>query len=235
MFRCLLASGLLLVSLSSTAAASFQHVTAQRMVAVARARIDAQLGDARGTAQVTVVGTPEDVVVSSGAIALKAGELKGKWPRARVGVPVIVEVDGQTVRSATVWFALSVPGPVLAYASDAPLGKTAASLKFVPRSADVAQVQGDLVRDPQDVAGMRLRHAVTADAVAIREDFERVPDVDRQQRVQVSVAYGSIHLEGRGIATGQGSVGDVVSVLVDGAETPVRARITDKGAVEVVQ
>ena len=62
-----------------------------------------------------------------------------------------------------------------------------------------------------------------------------MPDVDRQQRVQVLVALGAIRLQARGTSNGKGNDGDVVAVLVDGAEAPVRARITDKGVVQVVQ
>ena len=38
-----------------------------------------------------------------------------------------------------------------------------------------------------------------------------------------------------GVSNDMGNAGDVVPVLVDGADAPVRAKVTDKGVVEVVQ
>jgi flagellar basal body P-ring formation protein FlgA len=229
---------LLLVLMSLTASAmpyASQRIDATRIVAEARTQIDAQLGSERGAAQVTVVGAPEDVTVPEGAITLGLRPLTGRWPRARIGVPVDIYVDGQVVRSATVWFALRLHRQVLGYAADVPLGTPAASLKLVPCDVDVAAVQGELVRDPHEVQGMRLRRAVLADAIVLREDFERIPDVDRQERVQVTVALGSIQMQAKGTAMAKGDTGEIVPVLIDNAEAPVHARITEKGVVEVVQ
>jgi flagella basal body P-ring formation protein FlgA len=229
---------ILLLAMTSShghATTTSQHVAPDRLVAAARAQLDAQLGNDRAASQVFLVGMPEDAVLPVGKLDLKTHPLKGRWPRSRVGVPVEIHLNGQAMRSATVWFSVSVQGAVLKYAVDAPMGGQAASLKLVPGQADIAQLQGDLIREPHDIDGMRLRHPVLAGAIATRDDFVRVPDVDREQRVRVMEAYRSVHLEARGTASGQGNVGDVVAVLVDGTEVPVHARITDKGVVEVVQ
>lgn len=211
-----------------------QTIASARMVDAARAELDACLGDDKAVAQVDVVGKPEDVQVLSGALAIKARKPEGRWPRARVGMPVDISVNGQLVRSATVWFAVSVHRDVPGYAADAALGTAAASLKFSPHDVDVAAMQGQLVTDPHQLDDMRLRHPVLAGSPVLLEDFERIPDVDRQQRVDVSAKYGVITLQTKGTAIGRGNAGDIVLVLVDGAEAPVHARITDKGVVQVV-
>jgi len=79
-----------------------------------------------------------------------------------------------------------------------------------------------------------LRHAVLAETVAVRGDFERIPEVDRQEHVDVLATVGSVSLRTRGVAGKQGASGEVIPVLVDGADSPVLARVIDKGAVEVV-
>mgnify|MGYP001049869427 CR=1 FL=1 len=212
-----------------------QHVAAPRIVAAARAQIDGRLGGELVSANVVVVGTPADVVVPSGSVTLKLHAFAGKWPRSRIGVPVDIAVDGRVVRAVTVWFALELQREVLGYAADATAGTVGTSLKLVPQQVDVAAVQGNLIRDPHELDGLRLRHAVLAGSTARAEDFERIPDVDRQQRVKVVVMLGAIRMQARGTAIGKGNTGSVVAVLVDNAEAPVRARVTDKGAVEVVQ
>ncbi|RUL72731.1 flagellar basal body P-ring formation chaperone FlgA [Dyella choica] len=225
---------LLAVHGSALASSPLQTVTAARIVDVAQAQLDACLGGDKATAQVAVVGRPEDVQVLAGKLALKARKPEGRWPRARVSVPVDITVNDAVVRSTTVWFALSVQHDVSTYISDAAIGAAASTLKFAPHAADVAALQGTLVSDPHQLDGMRLRHAVLTGSPVVLEDFERIPDVDRQQRVEVMASYGVIRLQAKGTAVGRGNAGDTVLVQVDGAEAPVRARITDRGVVQVV-
>jgi flagellar basal body P-ring formation protein FlgA len=236
MLRSLSMSLLMTVSLTALATPhASQRVAAARIVAAARAQVDARLGSEVAAAKVSVVGTPADFSVPAGAVGLAIRPLTGRWPRARIGVPVDVVVGGRVARSATVWFALEVRREVLSYAADASMGATAESLKLVSCDVDIAAARGEPVRDPHQVDGMRLRHAVLAGSVARVEDFERVPDVDRQQRVHVELALGAIHMQAQGTAIAPGNTGDVVAVLVDDAESPVRARVIDKGEVEVVR
>lgn len=226
----------LLVTLPLYASASpmLQTVASARMVDVARSELDACLGDDKAVAQVSIVGKPEDVQVLSGKLVINARKPEGRWPRARVGMPVDISVNGEVVRSATVWFAVSVRHDIPGYTTDAAMGTVASTLKFAPHDADVAALQGGVVTDPHQLDGMRLRHAVLAGSPVLLEDFEHIPDVDRQQRVDVLASYGVIKLETKGTAIGRGNTGDTVMVLVDGAESPVRGRITDKGVVQVV-
>jgi flagella basal body P-ring formation protein FlgA len=225
---------LLALPLYASASPMLQTVASVRIVDIARGELDACLGDDKAVAQVDVVGKPEDVQVLSGAIAIKARKPEGRWPRARVGMPVDISVNGQLVRSATVWFAVSVHRDVPGYAADAAMGTAAPALKFALHDEDVAMLQSAVVTDPSQLAGMRLRHPVLAGSPVLIEDFERIPDVDRQQRVDVMATYGVITLQTKGTAINRGNAGDTVLVLVDGAETPVHARITDKGVVQVV-
>lgn len=237
MFRLLAALVLLLPLAAQVTAAvpTHQHVEAARIVAAARARLDARLDADGAKAQVSVVGAPEDVTAPAGSVRLDAGPVAGRWPRARVAVPVSIAVDGRVIRSATVWFAVSVRRDALAYAADAPAGTPATVLTLVPRDTDVAQVAGELVGASAQLAGLRLRHPVLAGTSATLDDFERIPDVDRQQRVRVLVAAGTVRLQTMGTALGQGDVGRVLAVQVDGAQSPVHAQVTGKGVVSVAQ
>lgn len=223
-----------LLPLHAWASVALQTVSSARMVRAARNELDVCLGGDKADAEVTVIGKPEDIKVLGGTLSIKAKRPEGRWPRARVGMPVDVIVNGEVVRSTTVWFALSVHRDVPSYASDAAIGTVASSLQFAMHDVDVAAVQGAMVTDPHQLEGTRLRHAVIAGSPVVLEDFERIPDVDRQQRVDVLASYGVIRLETKGTSIGRGNTGDTVRVLVDGGESPVRARITKKGVVQVV-
>lgn len=235
-FRILFAAALLSPPLALQAAApALQRVVAARIVAAARAQLEQKLGAEQGSAKIAVIGTPEDVMVPVGALSMQMHTLQGHWPRSRIGVPVDICVNGRVIRSATVWFALDLQRPVLSYSADTKSGTSAASLKLASRDADVVAVQGDLIDNPHELDGMRLRHPVVAGAAVVREDFERIPAIDPGERVQVRVVSGPIQLQARGTAANGGNVDDVVSVLVDDAQAPVHARILGKGVVEVVQ
>ena len=226
---------LLALPLPGWAATAVQTVAADRIVAAAQAQLDNCLGADKASAQVTVVGKPDDVTVLQGNVTLDAHRPDGRCPRARVGMAVDIRVNGELARSATVWFAISVHRQVLSYGADAKLDAPASSLNFTPHDADVALLQSDAVADPTELTGLRLRHAVVSGSPVVREDFERTPDVDRQQRVDVIASFGVIRMQTKGTAIGRGNTGEMVSVLVDGAEEPVRARVTDKGVVNVVE
>jgi len=214
---------------------ALQTVASSRMVAAAQARLVASLGSDGANARISVVGKPEDVTVLPGHLALDARRPAGRLPRERVGIPVDVSVNGEVARRATVWFAVSVERDVLGYSTDAPRGSLPAALKLARQDTDVAAVHGDLVADPSQLEGLRLRHAVLAGSPVLLEDFERIPDVDRQERVEVIVAYGAIRMRTKGTAQSPGGTGDIVPILVDGADAPVHARVTSKGVVEVDQ
>ena len=212
-----------------------QRVEAARIVAAARAALDGQLGNDRAAADVMVMGAPEDVQVGPGVVTLQPRPIRGHWPRSRVGVGVDVGVNGKVVRATTVWFALAIRGTVLSYADAAAPGALAATLKLSQQTADVASLGDTPIGDPSQLDGRRLRHAVLAGMPVMPGDFERVPDVDRQGRVKINVELGTVRMQTQGTSSTVGNVGDVVTVMVDGAEAPVHARVTDKGVVDVVQ
>jgi flagella basal body P-ring formation protein FlgA len=233
--RLVLASAVLLSIPLSVGAIPVQRIPAERLVAVARAEIDARIGEEKSAAQVTLIGAPEDVTVQAGQVDVRAHAIAGRWPRSRIGVPVDVVVAGHTVRSATVWFSLGLQRQVLSYAGSYPADTDASTLSFASTDADVASLQGDVVVDAEALKGLQLRRAIPAGNVVQSQDFERIPDVKRGDHIDVLVQHGAVHMSARGVAIDPGLQGQTVHVLVDGAESQVQAQITAKGVVQVVQ
>lgn len=211
-----------------------QVVPGSRLAGAAEGALREHLST-QGEVTLTTIGTPEDVHVQGGELRLQVHPISGRWPRPRVGVPVDVMVDGRVARSATVWFALSVHDRVLTYGDDEPIGVLAQALRIHAADVDVAALAETPVDQQAALDGMRLRKPVQGGAAVLLSDFEKVPDVDRRQKVRVVASYGAIRLATHGVANEKGNAGDVVPVLVDGADEPVRARVTEKGVVEVVQ
>ncbi len=235
MRRLIAAFGLIIATMPLLAGEASQVVASARLVDTGRQAVESRLAADAEHATLTVIGSPDDVPVGVGRVMLKARAIAGQWPRSRVGVPVDIVVDGRVVRSTTVWFAVSLPREAPAYSEDLPLGTLAATIHPQRAEVDVAAIKTAPIDDMRDVDGMRLRRPVRAGAPVLLADFERMPDVDRNQRVSVMVTSGAIHLAARGVANAAANQGEVVSVVVDGADASVKARVTSKGVVEVVQ
>lgn len=225
-FACLL----LALPFAVPSAWAAQAVPAAEIVAAAQRSLSGPSGD---RLTLRVVGAPDDAVVRAGRVALRALPVTGRWPRSRVAVPVRITVDGAVVRTETVWFAVTAERDVLVYAEDAPAGTPATAIKTRVVSVDVAAVQQAFAVDSAGYSGERLKRGVHAGAPVLAGDFEPIPDVDRQGTVAVHVRYGAIRMEATGRAMRAGNTGEVVPVLVDGAETPVEARVLARGEVEI--
>jgi flagella basal body P-ring formation protein FlgA len=181
----------------------------------------------------TPIGQPLDAMVPAGEVRLVVGQEAGRWPRSRVAVPIQVQVNGRTVRTTSIWFAVSAEHSTIVFADDLAQGIQAAQVRTRSASIDLAAVDGSPVTSIAQVAGERLKHRVQAGAPVLAEDFEPVPDVDRQQAVTVVVDSGAVRLQTGGTALTAGNTGQRVRVLAHGADAPVMAEVTARGVVHV--
>lgn len=217
------------------ASAAVQTVEGARILDTARA-VMASDRAGRGT-DITFhpLGRTADAVVPGGKVTLHASRPTGTWPRSRVAIPVQLLVDGRSVRTETVWFAVSAKRQALVSADDAIQGTAATDLAVRLASVDVASVHGQVLQTLGPLAGMRLKQGLRAGAPLLREDFEPVPDVDVRGKVTVLVNLGAIRMQTRGTALSAGNAGQTILVLAEGAESPVRARVQSKGVVQVAR
>jgi flagella basal body P-ring formation protein FlgA len=233
--RSLVLLALLLLAPVLPARGAVQTVAAARVVAAAEAALGT-LPLAPGThLRLQVVGKPTDAVVPAGALALHASAPSGHWPRSRVAVPVRLEVAGRPAKTETVWFAVEAECPLAVYTSDTASGTAGGDVRSHPADVDTAQLHGHPLQSLAAMKGQRLRHAMLAGAPVMQEDFEPIPDVDARQQVTVLVRYGAIRMQTRGTALSAGDAGQTVAVLATGAQSPVQARVTGKGVVEVAR
>lgn len=210
-----------------------QTISAARLVEMAHAALPATATGMVVTTQ--VVGAPPDAIVQAGKVDLHADAPVGRWPRARVSVPVTIRINGKRVRTETVWFSVKALRVVPVYDVDAPRGTPVAQLKSHRASVDVAALDGVPVDALATLANERLKRGVHAGWPVVKSDFEPVPDVDKQGRVVVHVSYGPIRMEAVATALAAGNIGDTVSVLVEGASSPVEARVEAKGVVAIAR
>jgi flagella basal body P-ring formation protein FlgA len=109
-------------------------------------------------------------------------------------------------------------------------------------AADVTLVEGELRDVPvrrlpgiADVVGAAPRRAVAAGEALTSAVLTLPPLVRSGDQVDVNVRVGSVHVAGRGVASGSGHVGDVIRVVNPGSRQPRKAKIIGPGSVEIVQ
>jgi len=221
------------VAIAHAAVAHTQTVTTDRLVQAARKALPA-LGTGL-TVTTRVLGAPPDTTIPAGPVRLLTHPVIGRWPRARVAVPVAVLVNDKPVCSETIWFAVRALRSAWVYAQAAPAGTAMSQLKVHKAIVDIAKTDGQPVGALAAMTGDRLKRGVQAGWPLLEGDFEPVPDVDKQSQVVVHVRYGSIRMETLGKALKAGEIGDVVPVLVEGAASPVSAKVAGKGAVDIVR
>jgi flagella basal body P-ring formation protein FlgA len=222
-----------LAAVAHAEAVPAQTVTTERLVEAARKALP--VAGTGVAVTVHVLGIPPDATVPAGPVRLQTHAVVGRWPRARVAIPVVVLVNDKPVRSETVWFAVSALRSAWVYAQAAPAGTAMSQLKVHKATVDIAKANGQPIDALAAVTGDRLRRGVQSGWPLLKGDFEPVPDVDKQSQVVVHVRYGSIRMETLGKALGTGEIGDVVSVLVEGAASPVSAKVTGKGVVDIAR
>lgn len=96
---------LALLWLMSCASAQASNISSDRLIATARASLEAVSGMLPGELVLTASALPdsqlETEMAATTQMRLQAGRIGGAWPRKRVGVPVEVLVDG--VPTQTRW------------------------------------------------------------------------------------------------------------------------------------
>lgn len=176
-----------------------------------------------------------NAIVPAGTVMLRAAPPPGRWPRSRVAVPVQIYVSGKLARSETVWFAVRAERRGFVYGNDAPAGTPALKLATRSELVDVAATDETPIEVLSTLSNERLKRGVHAGWPVLKGDFESIPDVDKNTRVIVHVRYGAIQMQTVATALQPGDVGDAVSVLVEGAHSPVQALVEAKGVVDIAR
>jgi flagella basal body P-ring formation protein FlgA len=211
-----------------------QAVPAARIgEAVARSLQARLAATGHGGAQVSVDAGVRDQALPAGGVRIVVGDVAGRWPRPRVGVPVALEVEGRVARRLTVWAGIREPRSVLVYASAAAAHADAAALSSRSAVVDMACCADAPLPSLDAVGGQRLRGAVRAGEPVLASDFEATPDVVARGPVTIEVRRGAVRLTTAGIAVADAPVGARVAVRPEGATGMVEAKVTGKGKVVI--
>jgi flagella basal body P-ring formation protein FlgA len=226
--RAVLVATLVSASLPSAACA------AARVTDAARAALETRTAGLPGEWQF-IAENPLPETAEHANAQIQVGEIEGRWPRARVGVPVRIRIGDGPARSHMVWFGVHRWQEVPVYAADARAGDTLAQISTQLRRLDMARF-GDaatLAPTPEYPDALQLKRSVRAGQPALQDDFEAAPAVARRKDVALTVTRGPVRLRTRAFPQKDAAVGELVNVLPDGAGQWVQARVTAPGEVNL--
>lgn len=98
---------------------------------------------------------------------------------------------------------------------------------------DRAASPGDVARNAELVVGQRARRSLAADQVLREGDFERVPVVERGDRVTLVLKHGPLVIQTLGKAQETGAAGDWIRVVNVESKREVSGRVDPEGRVHV--
>lgn len=192
-----------------------------------------RLGTGHPDAQVRITGGLDDQRLPAGEVRVVVGNIAGRWPRQRIGVPVALQVDGRTQRTLTIWAEVRDPRLVLTYALGSPAHSNAEQLQVLPATVDMACCDGVPVASPAELAGLRTRRSVRGGQPVLRGDFEPVPDVAAHEPVAIEVQRGHVRVTTVGQALRDANIGERVAVLPRDARQAVDAEVVAMGRVVI--
>lgn len=151
----------------------------------------------------------------------------------RVAITVALYVGQQLVKRGVVSPYVTVSDRVVVAKRALSRGHvvTAEDVDYVDR--DRATSPGDVAREAERLVGQRARRSLAADQVLREGDFERVPVVERGDRVTLVLKHGPLMIQALGKAQETGATGDWIRVVNVESKREVTGRIDPEGRVHV--
>lgn len=208
-------------------------IDAAEFVRTAEKALECKSASLTGNMEWSLVGRLDAFQLAADRYELVAGEVRGQWPRRRVGVPVNVLVDGKKMQSRIVWFSVRQWTPALVYRQAATSGDVVDPEQIGVERMDVVGLDVPDPRQTDWVRGMRLRHPVRAGQLVLRTDFEPAPAVARNDEVQLAVQVGTIRLVTSAVAFEDGAIDELINVRPEGVTDMVRARVVGRNEVQI--
>lgn len=174
-------------------------------------------------------------LLEGGVQSVTASLPSQSWLRPRVPVTVTFAnpASGRPT-TATLWFAVSAAAPGAVYAADYPKGTASSRVEGREGTVDLARTLGVRPVDlPIPVSAGRLRRPVRTGQPVLPSDWEPVPAVQAQQRIDVEAVAGVVHISTQGTALADGDLGDLIPVLADHAAQPVQGRVVSPEGVRI--
>lgn len=155
-------------------------------------------------------------------------------PSARSGRPVRFTLVAGGARRGTAVVSVTVLASYPRAAQAMARGEIVTSAMVEIAHGTLAGVTFDRLPAIDEVIGLRSRRAIVAGEPLTRAVLDVPPLVRSGDHVTVALTLGAVRVTTEGVASGSGFPGDVVSILQPGIRRPLKARVVERGMVEVI-
>jgi len=156
-------------------------------------------------------------------------------PGARLGQPIrfVLSADGKRIGSVVA--SVMVAGEAVVARRSIARDEQVGAADVTITRAEIKNVFVRRMPTEDDIVGTRARRDISAGELLTPALVVVPPAVRSGDQVRVVVTMGPVQVSGEGRASGSGQVGDRIRVLTPSSRKPLNARITGRGAVEIVQ
>jgi flagella basal body P-ring formation protein FlgA len=195
--------------------------------------LDGQREGNSGHPEVTFRSVPDNIEITASAYHLHvAGDSRTEWKGA-IAVRVDIEADGRIVHRCMVSVLIRTYADVL-------VAEKAIQRHAEPGPDDVRTlrlettlIQRRVLIGSSSLEGLRSRQIIPRGSILYEDLFERIPMVQRGERVKVHVRSGAVMLYTEGIVQDDGDRGDLVTVELASRHDRIRGRIDGEKCVTV--
>lgn len=238
LFRALLAALALVASGAGMATSEPSEPAASSTLPRVRADLEAFVGE-RIEGDAATVEWPElrafdfDPSNAVGEVRTVLSTRSATPLRGRVAITVSLYVGDLLVKRGVVSPYVKVPERLVATARPLTRGHVLGEADLVYSERDRATAPGDAMRDPAALVGLRLKRSLGGEQLVREGDVERVPLVERGDRVTLMLQHGPLLIQAIGRAQETGAVGDWIRVVNLDSKRELSGRLDREGRVHV--
>lgn len=185
------------------------------------------------TVRIKDIRVPEAVILSKGRIAYKVSTPRGLELAGRCSIAVDFSVDGHLQKRVWATATVEILGPVLV--TRKPLGryKPITEDDIELQTMDLTDLPADVMTDPGEVLGKRMRRAVGA-RIPLRADLIELPPlVKRGDLVTIVAESNGMKITTLGEVKKKGRLGERIPVVNMDTKKILHARVIDSKTVKV--
>jgi flagella basal body P-ring formation protein FlgA len=207
------------------------------LVSMARMRLQERLQQMRPDItriELTALGRPPKSSMKGAKTFVAVGLPPGTALSAHMCAWIEARVQGRSIGSVPVWFAVKAFRPVLVSQRSRAARDPVDAADFLVEERDVASLGQIPMNIATDVTHLRARRAISQGRILRREDVEELPQILRGQEVIVEVKYGSVAIETNAVALREARLGEAVSLQNPTSHLMYNARVVGDGRAAVL-
>lgn len=153
--------------------------------------------------------------------------------RGRVPITVALHAGSTLVKRSVISTTVRVRNRVVVPTRDLRRGDILSSRDLAYMDLDQDRLAGDVIREIEEVVGLRMKRSVRKDRALRSSQLERIPVVERGDRVMLVLESGPLQIQAAARAEESGAAGEWIRVRNLDSRREISGRVDHQGRVHV--